>query len=97
MDSKMNKVEQVAKALYDVAEPKPMLSWTECPVYIKNLWANQAVAAIRAMKEPTEFMVKCIKGAPQIGSPDFDGIDYIENMQIDFNLMLDAALEESVK
>lgn len=34
-----------------------MLSWAECPIYIKELWAKQAVAAITAMREPSEKML----------------------------------------
>jgi hypothetical protein len=54
-------IERVARAIYAVSEAD--IDWTEETYQAKNIVREEARAAIEAMREPTNAMVKAHKGA----------------------------------
>lgn len=71
-------IERVAKAFY---EEESGLAWDQCMITGRKWRLRAAKAAIRAMREPTEGMIKSI-----------DGLNY--DCLVGYQIMIEAALKE---
>lgn len=80
----MNKIEQVARAIYEATEPKNV--WEIRSDEFKRDYLDYARAAIEAMREPTEAMCSAAEdsGSLEAGSSPFGA----------WQAMIDAALKE---
>jgi len=99
MEVPMDMVERVARALAEFA-PTPGFDAAQRQAWIDEYWTgyeDEARAAIAAMREPTEEMVRAGIGALAVadyGMPEYGPEDAAE---MTFSAMIDAALTSSEK
>lgn len=76
-------VERVARAIYFRGDDQGDTAWHHCQLWHRDVAREQARAAIEAMREPTEAMVKAAYGRERTGTE-----------RGNWRAMIDAALKE---
>lgn len=58
----MRKLEEIARAMHDaedaLSEPKFRIAWENCVPFYREAMLDQALAAVRAMREPSKAMIE---------------------------------------
>jgi hypothetical protein len=81
-------IERVAKAMRNSAfNKKEHTEWDDLGKSVKDFYRTMAKAAIEAMREPTEEMVRAVKAHPDFLGYGDDEFDWI------FKVMIEAALK----